>query len=60
MLGMGLEGNIRKWLTVVTFGKGKWESGRKDGKEIYLSSYTVFNLSNSCTVYIYYPVKSYT
>lgn len=38
MLGMGLEGNIRKWLTAVTFRKGKWETGRKDGKEIYLSS----------------------
>lgn len=49
----------KKVVTAIAFGKGKWETGRKDGKEICLSSYTVFNLLVSCTLYIYYPVKSY-
>lgn len=49
----------KKVVTAIAFGKGKWETGRKDGKEICLSSYTVFNLLISCTLYIYYPVKSY-
>lgn len=53
-----VEGNIRKWYQWLPLGK---ENGRrrKDGKEICLSSCTVFNLLISCMLYIYYPVKSY-
>lgn len=46
MLGMSLEGNIRKWEQLLSLGKETGRQEERDGKEIYLALYTFCNFLN--------------